>query len=219
MKKLIVMVLALVLCLSLAACGSDTKEPVKNDLLDSLISNTQTTAPTTTEAEIDLAEQIIGQWVFDMSMDASQVGLEGVEGKFDLKAIFAFDNKGEYTMKLEEESYIQTVREVMEVMLLEALQAEDMTREEADAAIKEATGMTLDQLIDASMEEADLTSIVDEAINTGTYKVEGTKLITDGVDTMNIEIDGDTMKFLDTTENVDLEEMGLSFPITLTRVK
>lgn len=209
MKKFLALLLAVMMVMTLAACGAD--------------------------ADKELAEKIQGSWTLELAMDGDMMGVSEFTGEIALPITITFDDEGIMTMHLTEENkavFSESLETEMYAFMNDMMysQFEDMgmTREEADAAVQEYYGQTMEELIDELMAdvmtELDVDELAAEMESTSAYMIKNGKLYTgestDDIDRMEcneIELSGNTLKLLSSNDADTWESLNLTFPITLTR--
>jgi hypothetical protein len=209
MKKFLALLLAVVMVMTLAACGSD--------------------------ADKKLTEQIQGSWTLELTMDGDMMGVSEFTGEIVLPITITFDADGIMTMHMTAENkavFTESLETEMYTFMTDMMysQFEDMgmTREEADAAVQEYYGQTMEEVIEELMAEVmaelDADELAAEMESSSAYIIKNGKLYTgestDDLDVMEcneIELSGNTLKLLSSNDASTWEDLNLTFPITLTR--
>lgn len=209
MKKFLALLLAVMMVMTLAACGAD--------------------------ADKELTEKIQGSWTLELTMNGDMMGVSEFTGEIALPITITFDADGIMTMHLTEENkavFTESLETEMYAFMTDMMysQFEDMgmTREEADAAVQEYYGQTMEELIDELMAEVmaelDADELAAEMESSSAYIIKNGKLYTgestDDLDVMEcneIELSGNTLKLLSSNAADTWEDLNLTFPITLTR--
>ena len=209
MKKFLALLLAVMMVMTLAACGAD--------------------------ADKELTEKIQGSWTLELTMNGDMMGVSEFTGEIALPITITFDDEGIMTMHMTEENkavFTESLETEMYAFMTDMMysQFEDMgmTREEADAAVQEYYGQTMEELIDELMAELmvelDVNDLAAEMESSSAYIIKNGKLYTgdstDDLDVMEcneIELSGNTLKLLSSNAADTWEDLNLTFPITLTR--
>ena len=209
MKKFLALLLAVMMVMSLAACGAD--------------------------ADKELTEKIQGSWTLELTMTGDMMGVSEFTGEIALPITITFDADGIMTMHMTEENkavFTESLETEMYTFMTDMMysQFEDMgmTREEADAAVQEYYGQTMEELIEELMAdvmaELDADELAAEMESSSAYIIKNGKLYTgestDDLDVMEcneIELSGSTLKLLSSNDASTWEDLNLTFPITLKR--
>ena len=209
MKKFLALLLAVMMVMSLAACGAD--------------------------ADKELTEKIQGSWTLELTMTGDMMGVSEFTGEIALPITITFDADGIMTMHMTEENkavFTESLETEMYTFMTDMMysQFEDMgmTREEADAAVQEYYGQTMEEVIEELMAEVmtelDADELAAEMESSSAYIIKNGKLYTgestDDLDVMEsneIELSGNTLKLLSSNDASTWEDLNLTFPITLTR--
>lgn len=169
MKKFMTMVLAMVMALSLAACGS--KDETKK-------------LTGTWQYRVDMSDMMNQQMAESLELGDTQL-----DGTFGIYLSLTVAEDGAYTMVLDTEAtgdemsaYLQTLTPVVVDSMYAAAEAEGMSREEFDAALTEM-GMTAEEYVGAIFSAFDMGSLMssmigteDSGIDAGYCKAEDGKL-------------------------------------------
>ena len=209
MKKFLALLLAVMMVMTLAACGAD--------------------------ADKELTEKIQGSWTLELTMTGDMMGVSEFTGEIALPITITFDADGIMTMHMTEENkavFTESLETEMYTFMTDMMysQFEDMgmTREEADAAVQEYYGQTMEEVIEELMAEVmtelDADELAAEMESSSAYIIKNGKLYTgestDDLDVMEcneIELSGNTLKLLSSNDASTWEDLNLTFPITLTR--
>lgn len=209
MKKFLALLLAVMMVMTLAACGAD--------------------------ADKELTEKIQGSWTLELTMTGDMMGVSEFTGEIALPITITFDADGIMTMHMTEENkavFTESLETEMYTFMTDMMysQFEDMgmTREEADAAVQEYYGQTMEEVIEELMAEVmtelDADELAAEMESSSAYIIKNGKLYTgestDDLDVMEcneIELSGNTLKLLSSNAASTWEDLNLTFPITLTR--
>ena len=131
----------------------------------------------TTESTKDL----YGKWVCTVEMDGDILNLEDFDGVLPINVHLAFTNDGRMTLNLSIAD-IDTFNAVMKEYMLELFYKEvtssSLTKAEADAAMKEAYGVTMEQYVELALASIDLDTIFAQATRNFVYYVKDNTLYT-----------------------------------------
>ena len=214
MKKITALLLALVMALSLAACGSkdDSKQLVG-----------------TWQCALDLTEKM------DEEM-AANLGTEYTsEVPVSLYLTTVFNEDGTFSMSPDLDAtteslnaYIQALKPALVELLYKEAEDRGMTRDEFDSALADS-GLTVESQVDSVLALFDVSTLlsdVESELNSGKYKLEDGRLYlaeTDGsftqADSIGCTVSGSTMQWTDDQGALaDLEtELGVSPDLTWTK--
>lgn len=175
MKRFLIPVLALALTLSLAACS---KEPQSTTTAPTTASTAPTQAPTTAPTvaptqptlaptepsypfDYDAAEALCNLWQTTLVMDDVQLGMPGLGKNFELTVYVEFDDTGmvyTYVDKAHAEEVFsdffqqKSVRSYVKDSCYAQLEQQGISRDEAEAAIQQAYGMSVEEYVDFLIE-------------------------------------------------------------------
>ncbi len=232
MKKLLCLLLALVMVLSLAACGGsddkeDPKDKDKKETVSGKDQNEQDEDATTepTQPEDTMAQELEGTWVLYVFMSQENTGLEGFETDAGLPIAFTFNADGTYVQVPYAPEIDAAIAELqkdlcdyMVELMYTTLESEGYTRSEIDTLFESTYGMSLRAYAEENVAGMDMESFADER-GEGSYTLEEDKLYLSGRDeTLTIAIDGDTLTILDSDDADNWENLFGDFPIELKRV-
>ena len=214
LTKLTVLLLALVMVLSLCACGGD-----------------------------DAGKALVGSWGLEYDLAdalANELGSDYADFDASLKMtlMFDFNADGTFKMYVEEESFTKNfdawLDELVDYsadMLYDILEGQGMSREEADDFILQTFGMNMDEYTQALRaelaSELDANELMGEVETSGTYKTKGDKLyMAEGSDKIDesyydiFTVSGNKLT-LDLPEGVDESEgeivPGMSYPLVFEK--
>ena len=212
LTKLTVLLLALVMVLSLCACGGKD----------------------------DAGKALIGTWALDCDLSdamADELGSDYADfsAPLELTLLFDFNEDGTYKMYIDKstfsgsfDSWVNAFIDYNVDMMYDMLTEQGLSKEEADAAILESFGMSLEEyFLDAFASELNADDMADEMESTGTYQTKGDKLyLAEGSDSIDesyydiFKVDG-TKLTLELPDGVDESEgeiiPGLSYPLVLQK--
>jgi len=183
--------------------------------------------------KVDDKMDITGTWsaVVDLT-DKLDLGEDFADfnSKLEINMLYDFKNDGTLVFQLDEKNLSSAMNklidEMIDFVILAQAEAMDMSYEEFDE-----TGSTIDEFMRAMLEsEMDwsnlMTNLVDETMVIGKYKVDGNKLYSvdldedfDDSDYIVIELSGNTLKFVSSTDPDFNENEIMKLPFSLTRVK
>lgn len=234
LKKLLCLLLALMMVVSLVACDSDSGKEKDDDDDEEIIDekdkdegedeDEDETEETTTAPELTLAEQILGTWVLEVELTGELLGMEDFETDVKLPVAVTFYDDGTMLMGWYEEGMEGAIDELeddliaymCELMYTE-LEASGYSREQTDELFEQAYDMTMEEYCAEYVESMDLAASMASTQEEKDYELDGDVLLVDGEEIV-IEIDGDTMTFVETNMEDGWATMGITFPAEWTRV-
>ena len=216
MKKMVCVLVAAAMVLALIGCGSSSKNNDKEKFLG------------TWKVDVDLTDAFNDGFTEGMDqIDAAASEYFNVD-KFDFTVIFTFNDDGTYSMGVDDDSFNSSVDGVKESVKAGLTRYfEDMIVEMGlDMSVDEvleASGMSMEALIDASLTPDMFGGVLEELNLSGKWKVENGKLyLTESADDDFDEEDFDYYEI--TEEGIKLyipegveDETGL-YPMLLTKV-
>lgn len=199
----------------------------------------ETTATQTTAAVVDTdspfdaeaAAAVIGTWKFDLTMTAEQFGLEDDDFSLVCPAAFTFDDQGMFVFGFMTEEMTDTIAyfesymvTYMTDLMYKQFSDQGISKEDADTAFKTEYNMTIAQYAEETVNAMDVASMFSASTSAGVYYVEDGKLYTgaaygDAMEINNITVEGDTLTLVDTNDPDSWASMGVTLPLSLTRVK
>lgn len=140
-KKLSVLLLALVLVLSLAACGKSEAKALEGSWT----------------GKVDTTEALT-QMIKQSGLDVDEIpGMKDLKLEFTLKLDFDGEN---YTMDLDKkatqksmEKFLSEMKDLFKEFLYQMAEGQNMSREDLDSSIMQSTNMTMDEYMDTAVEE------------------------------------------------------------------
>lgn len=235
-KKLLVLLLALAMVFALCACGNDADDDDDADddkggkvHVSDKDKDKDKDKNKDKDKKASAEDLIVGDWETELNMlDAMEMmGYEGFDelteyfdfGKINYTMAFSFDEDGEYEMSMTVDVDVleKVLRDGMVKLLEESLEGTGYTI--ADAAAEE--GMTEDELLDELIEDSfgDLDDMADLLSYSGTYEIDGDKLILDGDEESYdvFEVDEDELTFVKSYVDGEKEDNPF-YPLTFDRV-
>lgn len=151
----------------------------------------------TTANTIDLH----GAWYSEISMPGETTGLAGFETPFELRVDLTLANDGEMTMAVALTNADEMTADLivyMENTLYDTLAAQDMSKEDADAYMKDTYDMTMTEYATATVEAMDLAHLFDYMATTCVYYAEDGEFFLAAdwdatVDSFTYTLEGDTL--------------------------
>ena len=206
MKKTITLLLALVMCLSLAACGNEEPAaPVTTNPVTTTAPQTETAAPTESVLETEAAQfvfnaddavAVIGKWSTKVSVNPANLGVAEVDMAISVPATITFDDAGVYTIDLDPSSFAETAKSAYAEALAEQIYADyaeqqvevpssedatevvmqGMDKAAADEDMLSSTGMNVTDYAASMADSMGFDSLLETTSLTGNYLVDGTSL-------------------------------------------
>ncbi len=146
-------------------------------------------------------KEIQGKWAYELPVTGEEMGLEGFEKVLVTRLImdFKFDGTMEMYMDISNEDEFRTalIEYMTEATYLE-FEAEGVSREDADAAVKSSYGMTLEEYAKLTVDMIDFNSLLGAINFDGVYYVNNGSIylgITwmDNMDPSKYTIEGDSL--------------------------
>ena len=122
---------------------------------------------------------LFGTWEANVSITGEMMNLDGFEGALDIAMTIVFTNDGKITIDTEvkkPEEFKASLKAYMIEAILVELENSGVSRDDADAAMKQSAGMTVEEYVDAMMKVIDFAALVELVELEGYYYVEGNKL-------------------------------------------
>ncbi len=218
LKKLLCLLLALVMVLSLAACDSSDG---RNDDDEE------------EEEDAVLSEAIVGTWACSLKFDTNTTpGMEavaemGVNMQFEVPVLITFTDDGEVSMEMDESKAEETAAKINEIYtdaLMDYLQLmadeNGMSLDDLEESFVQENGMTLREYAASVAEEIDLYgTMADEMDIQGEYEVDDDEMTLDiDGDVVNVELKGSTLTLVSAEDEDVWAEAGITFPTKLKKV-
>ena len=122
-------------------------------------------------------KDIQGKWGYDMTLTGEDMGLSDFDYAMECQLYVVFGNDGTFNFGMtvaDEDAFMDYMAEYTKATTYAELAAQGLNEEAADAAVKEAFGMTMDEYIEASLEGFSVNSLFEgvfSALN-GVYYME-----------------------------------------------
>lgn len=142
-----------------------------------------------------------GKWASEIAMTGDMLGIEGFDKTLAIKITMDFGNDGTLGMgytTVNEKEFSDAMREYLTVTMYAELEAQGLNAEEADAAMKDELGVTVQEYVDLILAELNFGAVFEAMSITGVYYVDGDQLYTGISWDMELEpsafsIDGDSL--------------------------
>ena len=214
MKKITALLLALVMALSLAACGSkdDSKQ---------LVGTWQCALDLTEKMDEEMAANLGTEYTSEVPVSLYLTTVFNEDGTFSMSP-----DLGATTESLN--AYIQALKPALVELLYKEAEDRGMTRDEFDSALADS-GLTVESQVDSVLALFDVSTLlsdVESELDSGKYKLEDGRLYlaeTDGgftqADSIGCTVSGSTMQWTDDQGALaDLEtELGVSPNLSWTK--
>ena len=212
MKKITAFLLALVMALSLTACGSSESKQ--------LVGTWQCVVDITAQMDTEMSDALDSEYASEVPM---QMYLSAV-----------FNDDGTFTMSMDTEAttasftaYIQALRPVIVELSYQEAEKQGMSREEYDKALAESD-LTADGLVDSILSAFDVSALLGDIggdITAGRYKAEKGRLYLNengssfkAEESVGYALSGGTMTWADDNALLtELEDMGISSALEWTK--
>ncbi len=160
-----------------------------------------------------------GTWVCRLDMDGALMDLENFEGTLPVNLVMHLSNDGQLNMKLEvadQEAFYQAMKDYMINLMYEELASVGLNQEEADAAMKDAYGMTTEEYVDYALGQMDFNSLFGTFTFNLVYYVEAGQLYTGtswntDMTTNGISLDGDSLTIVNMGAEMGYNDGDLIF--------
>lgn len=212
MKKITAFLLALVLALSLTACGSSESRQ--------LVGTWQCVVDITAQMDTEMSDALDSEYASEVPM---QMYLTTV-----------FNDDGTFTMGMDADAttvsftaYIQALKPVIVELSYQEAEKQGMTREEYDKVLAESD-LTVDSLVDSVLSAFDVSALLGDIggdITAGRYKAEKGRLYLSengssfkAEESVGYTLSGGTMTWADDNALLtELEDMGISSALEWTK--
>ena len=212
MKKITAFLLALVMALSLTACGSSESKQ--------LVGTWQCVVDITAQMDTEMSDALDSEYASEVPM---QMYLSAV-----------FNDDGTFTMSMDTEAttasftaYIQALRPVIVELSYQEAEKQGMSREEYDKALAESD-LTVDGLVDSVLSAFDVSALLGDVgsdVTAGSYKAEKGRLYLSesgsgfkAEESVGYSLSGSTMMWNDDNALLTkLEDMGISSSLEWTK--
>lgn len=171
----------------------------------------------------DANAALFGKWVCEIPITGEMLGFSDFEGNFSLAFCCEFGNAGDVSISVQmndDQGFMDAIIHASVAQAYAELATEGINKEDADAAMQQAYGMSVEDYVKTTFEDINATDLINSifaatAIN-GVYYVEGDSLYTGDSWDSEMEpsaftIDGDQLQIDDISE-------GMGFACPLTRV-
>ena len=98
----------------------------------------------------------MGSWEGDLTFTGEHLGMPDLEGEIPMHVIYTFGNAGDYTIDItltDWEGFLALLKPYMLEVMYAEFEGMGYDRETTDVLIEEYYGMTMDELVDASLAE------------------------------------------------------------------
>ena len=233
LKKLLCLLLALMMVVSLVACDSGSDKDDDDDDDEEIVDekdkdedeDEDDTEPSSTEPELTAEELILGTWVIEVELTDELLGVDDFNTNVTLPMTITFEEDGTLIMGWLEDDLEDRIAELendlvayMCELMYSEMEASGYSREETDEAFEAAYGFTVEDYCAEYVEAMDLASNMFGATTELDYELDGDVLIT-GDEEIVIELDEDTLVFVESNMPESWESMGIEFPAEWTRVE
>lgn len=174
-----------------------------------------TDARFTTAATLDVQ----GTWICRIDVDGAMMGIADFEGVLPFNIVMELGNDGTLNLTMEiadVELFNQAMKKYMMDMMYAEFTASGLSAADADEAMKEAYGMTVEEYVDYALSEIDYDSMFEDYSMTGVYYVEDNTLYTadsweDEMTSNGLTLEGDSMTIENMGTELGYAEGDLSF--------
>jgi len=119
--------------------------------------------------------KVQGKWGYSIDVTGEMMEIPDFQGSLQYMLVLELGNDGKMSMYLKLVDASAMYAYLSDAMYAE-FAAEGLSKEQADAALKEATGMTMEQYVDYVFSMIDFDSLLGSINYTGVYYVDGGKI-------------------------------------------
>ena len=123
--------------------------------------------------------KLFGKWVCELPLTGEMMELPDFEGDLTYLLIWEFNNDGTMSLYQElsdEEAFDKAVSAYMIDSIYQQLADQGMDRDAANAAMKQQSGMTVEEYVDVFMESFDFATLISSVKQQGVYYLDGNRL-------------------------------------------
>ena len=157
---------------------------------------------------------IQGKWVSQLEVTGDMIGEPNFEGTLVFLYTMELNNDGTLAIYMELQDATALKDYLLNVMYAE-FEAQGIDKETADAAMKQSTGMTMEEYVDYALGMLDFNELL------GTANVEGVYYVADGMlytgDSWNSELVGEAFTLDGDTLTVETNVEGIATTMVFTR--
>lgn len=169
----------------------------------------------------EVCAPLFGTWYGTFTMNAADMGLEGVEGSIDLDVVMVLDELGNMTMytTMDTQAFMDFMVPLQEEMIYQMLaqsMGEECTREEMDAIFQTQYGMSIHDYVVMMVSQMDVEEMINQE-TAGVYYVEGDTFYsgdswTSAMEPSRFTLEGDTL-----TLTAEMPDLDMEMTLVLTR--
>lgn len=169
----------------------------------------------------EVCAPLFGTWYGTFTMNAADMGLEGVEGSIDLDVVMVLDELGNMTMytTMDTQAFMDFMVPLQEEMIYQMLaqsMGEECTREEMDAIFQTQYGMSIHDYVVMMVSQLDVEEMINQE-TAGVYYVEGDTFYsgdswTGAMEPSRFTLEGDTL-----TLTAEMPDLDMEMTLVLTR--
>lgn len=169
----------------------------------------------------EVCAPLFGTWYGTFTMNAADMGLEGVEGSIDLNVVMVLDELGNMTMytTVDTQAFMDFMVPLQEEMIYQMLaqsMGEDCTREEMDAIFQSQYGMSIHDYVVMMVGQMDVEEMMNQE-TVGVYYVEGDIFYSGDswagfMEPSQFTLEGDTL-----TLTAEVPDLDMEMTLVLTR--
>ena len=162
----------------------------------------------------EVCAPLFGTWYGTFTMNAADMGLEGVEGSIDLNVVMVLDELGNMTMytTVDTQAFMDFMVPLQEEMIYQMLaqsMGEDCTREEMDAIFQSQYGMSIHDYVVMMVGQMDVEEMLNQE-TVGVYYVEGDIFYSGDswagfMEPSQFTLEGDTLTLTEEVPDLDME--------------
>ena len=148
---------------------------------------------------------LFGKWAYETKLDSAALGIKDFEGNLSFVYLMEFSNAGDFSLSIQiadEESFMEAIILTSIASTYEELEMQGISKEEADAAMRQQYGMDVTEYMRESMKGFSMNELLEAVFAAvdlgGVYYVDGDKLYCGDswdstLDPSDFTLNGDTL--------------------------
>lgn len=164
-------------------------------------------------------KDLYGTWVCRLDVEGTMMDLEDFDGTLPVNLILKLTNDGHLYMNIEvadQDAFYQAMKDYMMNLMYTELADAGMSKDEADAAMKDTYGMTTEEYVDHALSQMDFNSLFGTFNFNMVYYVDSDQLYTGtswnaDMTTNGIVLDGDSLTIVNMGAEMGYNDGDLIF--------
>ena len=160
-------------------------------------------------------KDLYGKWASEISVTGDMMGIEGFEGALTIQCTMEMGNEGTIVFGLavaNEDEFNSAMADYLKATMYAEFTAAGISQEEADEAMAETYGMTVEEYVQAVIAETDFGAAFESMSFSGVYYAEGDQLYSglswdSTLEPSTFQVDGDTLTLEEDLEGLVEESM------------